>query len=229
MKTNQIIKRPMGIFEVEQRTKDGMFNATALMKMWNETNPNEKRDIDNFWKSTNLTELMSEIAENELGFKSVDFTELKNVLSVTSRGKYTGGTWMNPILFLKFAMYLSPRFEYHVLRFVSDQMIKFRKDAGDAYHDLSNAVSTLVPKDFMPVAISRVSRGINCIVFGEHQTAIRNSKGTEELQRELFEQERKLTELINDGFITSYQQLINYMLQKYYEKYTPKVFKDKIR
>jgi hypothetical protein len=219
----------MGSFVVEQRTKDGMFNATALLKDWNRTNPNDTRDLDNFWKSTNLTELMSEIAENELGFKSVDFTELKNVLSVTSRGKYTGGTWMNPILFLKFAMYLSPRFEYHVLRFVSDQMIKFRKDAGDAYHDLSNAVSTLVPKDFMPVAISRVSRGINCIVFGEHQTAIRNSKGTEELQRELFEQERKLTELINDGFITSYQQLINYMLQKYYEKYTPKVFTDKIR
>lgn len=231
MKTNQIIKRPMGVFEVEQRTKDGMFNATQLMKQWNETNPDEKRDIDNFWKSTNLTELMSEIAENELGFTSVDFTALKNKLSATSKARADrgGGTWMNPVLFLKFAMYLSPRFEYHVLKFVSDQMIQFRKDAGDAYHDLSTAVATLVPKDFMPAAISRVSRGVNCIVFGEHQTAIRNNKGTEELQRELFEMERKLTELINDGFITSYQQLINYMLQKYYEKYTPKVFTDNIK
>lgn len=137
MVTNQIIKRPMGVFEVEQRTKDGMFNATALLRKWNENHPDEKRDMDNFWKSTNLSELMSEIAENELGFKSVDFTELKNMLSVTSRGKYNGGTWMNPILFLKFAMYLSPRFEYHVLKFVSDQMIKFRKDAGDAYKRIS--------------------------------------------------------------------------------------------
>ena len=233
MKTNQIIKRPMGVFEVEQRTKDGMFYATGLLKQWNLNTQNsgdlKKKDLDNFWKSTNLTELMSEIAENELGFYSVDFTELKNALSVTSRGKYNGGTWMNPVLFLKFAMYLSPRFEYHVLKFVSDQMIQFRKDAGDAYHDLSTAVATLVPKDFMPAAISRVSRGVNCIVFGEHQTAIRNSKGTEELQRELFELERKLTELINDGFITSYQQLINYMMQKYYAKYTPKVFTDNIK
>jgi len=227
MKTNQIIKRPMGVFEVEQRTKDGMFNATQLMKQWNETNPDEKRDIDNFWKSTNLTELMSEIAENELGFKSVDFTELKKSLSVTSRGKYNGGTWMNPVLFLKFAMYLSPRFEYHVLKFVSDQMIKFRKDAGDAYKELSTAVSTLVPKEFMPTAISRISRGVNCIVFGEHYPCVRNSKGTEEMQRELFELERKLTELINDGFIKTYDQLIEYMLKKYYDKYTPKVFIEK--
>lgn len=226
MKTNQIIKRPMGAFDVEQRTKDGMFNATALMKMWNEANPDETRDLDNFWKSTNLTELMSEIAENEVGFKSVDFTELKNALSVTSRGKYNGGTWMNPILFLKFAMYLSPRFEYHVLKFVSDQMIKFRKDAGDAYKDLSAAVSTLVSKEFMPVAISRVSKGINCIVFGKHQPAIRNEKGEESLQLELFELERKLADLINDGFIKSYDSLINYMLKKYNDKYTPSIFKN---
>ena len=132
---------------------------------------------------------------------------------------------MNPVLFLKFAMYLSPRFEYHVLKFVSDQMIQFRKDAGDAYKDLSAAVATLVSKEFMPAAISRVSRGVNCIVFGEHQTGVRNEKGTEELQRELFELERKLTELITDRFITTYDELINYMLKKYYEKHTPKVFK----
>lgn len=36
MKTNNIMVRPMGQFKVEQRTKDGMFNATALLKQWNE-------------------------------------------------------------------------------------------------------------------------------------------------------------------------------------------------
>ena len=36
MKTNQIIKRPMGSFVVEQRTKDGMFNATAFVNQWND-------------------------------------------------------------------------------------------------------------------------------------------------------------------------------------------------
>lgn len=36
MITNQVIKRPMGNFLVEQRTKDSMFNATNLLKQWNE-------------------------------------------------------------------------------------------------------------------------------------------------------------------------------------------------
>ena len=221
MKTNQIMIRTMGQFHVEQRTKDSMFNATSLIKQYNEAN-GTKKEIKDYLENKSTQEFLAAL-KNEENLNG------ENSPYLTSRGKYSGGTWMHPIMFIDFAMWLNPAFKVKVIKFVYDQMIKFRKDAGDAYHDLSNAVSTLVPKDFMPVAISRVSRGINCIVFGEHQTAIRNSKGTEELQRELFEQERKLTELINDGFITSYQQLINYMLQKYYEKYTPKVFKDKIR
>ncbi len=36
MKTNQIMKRPMGEFVVEQRTKDTFFNATELLKAWND-------------------------------------------------------------------------------------------------------------------------------------------------------------------------------------------------
>lgn len=74
MKTNQLMKRPMGQFEVLQRTSDGYFNATKLLEQWNKSS-NDKRYLDNFWKGHHLVELMSEIAENELGFKSVDFTE----------------------------------------------------------------------------------------------------------------------------------------------------------
>lgn len=36
MITNQVMKRPMGNFLVEQRTKDSMFNATNLLKQWND-------------------------------------------------------------------------------------------------------------------------------------------------------------------------------------------------
>lgn len=35
MKTNQILTRKMGDFNVNQRTSDGMFNATELIKQWN--------------------------------------------------------------------------------------------------------------------------------------------------------------------------------------------------
>lgn len=36
MKTNQNMIRPMGEFKVTQRTKDGFFNATELLKQWNQ-------------------------------------------------------------------------------------------------------------------------------------------------------------------------------------------------
>lgn len=35
MKTSVTLMRTMGEFEVNQRTSDGMFNATILLKQWN--------------------------------------------------------------------------------------------------------------------------------------------------------------------------------------------------
>ncbi len=43
MKTNQEMIRPMGNFNVIQRTKDGMFNATDLLKQWNSFNSQQNR------------------------------------------------------------------------------------------------------------------------------------------------------------------------------------------
>ena len=45
MKTNQNMIRKMGDFEVVQRTKDGMFNATGLLKQWNNIPINPKRSF----------------------------------------------------------------------------------------------------------------------------------------------------------------------------------------
>lgn len=224
MKTNQEMVRQMGNLEVIQRTSDGYFNATCLLRRWNVANPEEKRELDNFWKSTNLKELMSEIAENELHFKSVEFTYLKNALSKTCRGRKNGGSWMHPILFIKFAMYLSPRFEYHVLKFVADEMIRYRNDAGDAYRELGSAVQKIVPKDFMPKAMQKVGEALNWVVFNQHEKMLRNKQGEENKQRELWQLEKKVADLINEGFITNYDNLIIYLRNQYLKRDYPKVF-----
>lgn len=50
MKTSVTMKRKMGIFDVFQRTSDGMFNATELLKQWNLNTQNygdlKKKDMD---------------------------------------------------------------------------------------------------------------------------------------------------------------------------------------
>ena len=213
MKTNVNMIRQMGQFTVIQRTKDYLFNATDLLRQWNKKFPAQKRELDNFWKSTNLTDLMSEIAENELNFKSVEFTELKSALSVTARGKHNGGTWMHPVLFVKFAMYLNPRFEYHVLRFVADQLISARHEAGDNYNGLTNAV-----QKFNGIDYRQLAKGLNWIVFGRHESGIRQM-ATQEQLRELTDLQKKLAFACDMGYIRTFDELINEMRRIFHNKY----------
>lgn len=221
MKTNQIMTRPMGNFHVEQRTKDGMFNATALLKQWNlntqKSGDLKKKDLDDFFSNKNVKEFISALISEE----NLDG---RNSTYVTSRGKYNGGTWMHPILFIKFAMWLNPRFEVQVIKFVYDQMLKYRNDAGDAYKELSSAINSIVPNTFMPQAMRKVGEALNYVVFNEHESMLRNKKGSEESMRELFELERRLAENINDGLITNFEQTINFLRKRYSSKYYPKVF-----
>ena len=148
----------------------------------------------------------------------------RKALSKTCRGKKNGGTWMHPILFIKFAMYLSPKFEYHVLKFVSDEMIRYRNDAGDAYKELSSAVMKIVPKDYMPKAMKKIGEALNWIIFNGHERLLRNKHGDESKQRELWQLEKKIADLINEGFITAFDPLIDYLRKLYEKKNNPAVF-----
>lgn len=191
------MKRPMDNFLVEQRTKDSMFNAKNLLKQWNE------------------------FVEHNDDTQKVGYVKSK------ARSDRGGGTWMHPILFVKFAMWLNPRFEVQVIKFVYDQMLKYRNDAGDAYKELGTSIGKIVSKKFMPVAMCKVAKAINYVVFGKHEHEMRNKQGEEEKQYELFNMERQVAMLINDGFLRSYDHVIEYLRKKYVEKYLPSVLKVK--
>ena len=64
MKTNQNLVRKMGEFEVTQRTSDGMFNATALLKQWNLQSSSERK-MDNYFNSEKTNEFINTIMERE--------------------------------------------------------------------------------------------------------------------------------------------------------------------
>lgn len=131
MITNQVMKRPMGKFLVEQRTKDSMFNATSLLKQWNDFVENnddtqkigyvKKKDLDDFFNNKNIKEFIEALMDEEN-------LHTQNSAYVKSRARSDrgGGTWMHPILFVKFAMWLNPRFEVQVIKFVYDQILKYR-------------------------------------------------------------------------------------------------------
>lgn len=140
--------RPMGEFTVSQRTKDGYFDGGDLLRQWNSVKGNEQRKMDEFLlaKRTGdfIEALIAEERENGLGENSpkIDNQVVKKskVKEKGKAGRPKEEVWMHPFLFTKFAMWINPRFEVKVIRFVYDEMIQYRNLAGDAYPAMCRAV-----------------------------------------------------------------------------------------
>lgn len=219
MKTNQVMTRHMGNFKVVQRTKDGRFNATMLLKQWNEAKGTKKEMRDYFDNKSTKEFIEALVKEDNLHGENYPYVKSK-----ASRGE-NAGTWLNPIMFIDFCMWINPSFKVKVLKFVSDQMIKYRNEAGDAYRQLSSAVDKISTGNIVK-DMKQVARAINYVVFGEHEHMMRNKHGEEDKQYELMDLEKKLADLINDGFINDMDGLICYLRKKWHEKYTPNVLKN---
>lgn len=200
MKTNVIMNRSMGGFKVTQRTKDSMFNATQLAKQWNEVNQKGRKDVSNFLDNDNTNSFLEALAEEEN-------LNTRNLV-IKKRGKY-GGTWMHPYLFIKFAMWLNPKFEVQVIKFVYDELIKNRHSAGDNYKMLSASGVKLKGYNF-----SEVATAMQWIVFDKKGKNLRQSASQEEL-KELSDIQTKLSFAIDMGYITSYPKLISEMQEMY--------------
>jgi hypothetical protein len=213
MKTNQNLIRKMGDFDVIQRTSDGMFNATALLRQWNHSK-NDKKEVTKFFENQNTRAFVNALITEEN-------LNTQNSAYLKTRGK-NGGTWMHPILFVKFSMWLNPTFEVKVIKFVYDELIKYRNEAGDAYKEMAGAVAKISEPSNVPQSIQKVAKAVNYIVYNMHETEIRNKQADEIRVRELWELERDISKLIKDGFIKSFDELIKYLRRKWQEKYVPK-------
>ena len=205
----------MGDFDVIQRTSDSFFNATKLLKQWN-NKYGVDRKMDNYFKSEKTKDFISTIMIRE----NLHTPKMVYVKSRASRGD-SSGTWMSPMLFIDFAMYINSSFKYDVLKFVYDKMIDYRNKAGDAYKTLATNVQKLVGSNFMPIAMRRIGEAINWIIFNCHEKDLRNKFGSEEKQNELYQFEIKVATLIDEGFITSYDDLIKYLRSQYARRHKP--------
>ena len=204
MKTNQNMIRKMGSFQVVQRTKDGMFNATELLSQWNDFAGTQKQ-MSHFTENASTKEYIQTI-END-----VDSKERNSVL-IQSRGK-NGGTWMHPYLFIDFAMWLNPKFKLQVIKFVYDELIKYRHSAGDNYKSLAASAQSLKHVDY-----TKIAKGLNYIVFGKHEENLRQFATKEQL-KELSDLQRNLAFAIDNGLIKSFEGLMEFMRNMFANKY----------
>lgn len=166
-----------------------MFNATALLRQWNECAESSygkshmmaKKNMADYFRQSSVAEFVKTIMERE----ELSAEKFVYVKSKANKGK-NAGTWMCPMLFIDFAMWINPSFKYDVLKFVYDQMIAFRNESGDAYRKLAQAVNRIVGDKFMPAAMCKIAKGLNHIVFGAHDTLIRNQYGSEDKIRDWY-------------------------------------------
>ena len=115
MKTNVIMIRNDERFL--QRTKDGYFNASALIKSFEKTSKSTRH-----YKSNKSTKEFI----NQLVLEGIENPYISN----------NKGVWMHPKLFIDFAMYVSVEFKSKVIDYVLDGLINSRHDAGDFYNEM---------------------------------------------------------------------------------------------
>lgn len=230
MKTNQEMVRYIDNFSVIQRTSDGYFDGGELLRQWNNVEGNPRRRMTEFIDSPKVKEFLKALSVDESQRSKADIGENQLLIKIkgrnTKEGKTPDKVWMNPLLFIKFAMWINPTFEVKVLRFVYDEMIRYRNEAGEAYKELGSAMMKIVPKDFMPKAMQKVGEALNWVIFNSHERMLRNRHGDEMKQRELWLLERKLADLIDEGFITNFNSVINYLRVQYQKRNYPAIFNE---
>jgi len=198
MKTNQIMLRELNGCDLEQRTEDGFFNATILTKQYNE-NENQDKRIREFTDNKSTKDFLEALA-NELNSNSNKSRYLPIDLCITTKGN-KGKTWMHPYLFVKYAMWLSPEFEVKAIKFVFDNLIECRKEAGDYYLEMCQAINeryeSFYEKKPDPLIFIKEANYLNQLVFGINSGQRNNAN---ESQLELINRLQKANiKMINEG------------------------------
>ena len=122
-------------------------------------------------------------------------------------------TMCNPYIWVLVAMELNPMLYAEVVTWLTDKLILNRIEAGDKYNVLSRAISRFPDADY-----TRMAKGLNWIVFNEHESMIRN-RATQEQLKELEMLQSNLAFCIEMGTISSFSDLINMMGAIYKKKW----------
>lgn len=223
MKTNQIMTRKMGVFDVYQRTKDAYFDATSLMQQWNEQSSGRKKQMSEYINAKSSKEFLEALGEREQKRNFVNANNQEHTFILTVKGRSTRNgripdtVWMHPYVFLDFAMWLNPRFKVDVIQFVYDQLISLRNQIGDGYKEFSNAcakIGCVTPDDYKVMA-----RCLNCAVLGKERQSRQRNELTEKEADDIDKISNLFVCAVNNGWITNTDQAKAYFRKEYNDRF----------
>jgi hypothetical protein len=179
MKTTQLMQREFLGSVIDQRTDNGYFNATSLLLLYNEKTNQNKRFAD-FWENNQTKEFLQALV-NELNSNngnlahlgtSIKMGTVEEDLFITKRGN-KGSTFMHPYLFIEFAAWLNAEFRVKLYKWIYDNLIDFRNQAGDYYKEMCLAINEkyleFYDKKPDPLLFIKEANYLNQLVFGENK------------------------------------------------------------
>lgn len=134
----------------------------------------------------------------------------------TAQGRTPDEVWMHPLMFVDFAMWLNPKFKYHVLKFVQDKLIWERNRIADSHRKWTDMLQLLGCKDNQ---YAEVQKAMNLAVFGESYEGIRNFANEEQLLK-MSALEQSIEQAVGFGLIKDLTGVGSY-LNKVYEQDFP--------
>jgi hypothetical protein len=192
MITSVIVKRDFVGSKVSQRTGDSFFNATELLDIWNKANPENTKILAEFWANKSTQEFIQELEKDmilnignslQLELSELKGVSVKPITHEAKKGRY-GGTWMHPYLFVKFCTWVSTKFELQVIKWVYDNLIQFRCDAGDFYKEMMDSLKDHNERNrvaFNPLCYADEATMLNLLVFNSQKAKQRTEATEKEL------------------------------------------------
>lgn len=219
MKTNQIMTRKMGEFNVYQRTSDAYFNASSLMQQWNETNHSKQKEVRKYFDLKQTKDFLEELSKKPNGEKGDTDNQLVIVIKgkKTKKGQTPDEYWMHPYVFLDYAMWINPRFRVEVIEFVYDQLITLRNQIGDEYREFSACcakIGCVTPEDYKVMA-----RCLNCAVLGRSRQSNQRNELTVEESEDLKRVYTMFIGAVDNSWINSIDEAKAFFKKEYEKRF----------
>jgi hypothetical protein len=231
MKTNLVMLSPdrelFGI-KIRQQSKTGHLNLTDLQGAYAiarlQHGWSEKRINEVLGMKTNAERIYYLLAErsfiNTSFYVFMEGIDEQGVIKMLkSLGVYkTSGrgenktTWCDPYVWVLVAMELNPMLYAKTVMWLTDSLLLNRIEAGNMYRGLSSAVAAFPGVDFAAIA-----RALNLLVFGRHETGIRQSATSAEL-KELTALEENMAFAVRRGYIKTQLGLLEALRDVWWEK-----------
>lgn len=236
MKTQVIMESPdrelFGV-KIRQQSKTGFLNLSDLQQMYNIAAEKHgwarSRTVAEILSYTQNAERIYYLLENQgvikAGFpafmEEVGKNGIANTLKrygayQTTGARHTKTTWCNPYIWVLVAMEMNPMLYAQTVVWLTDGLLINRIEAGNFYRSLSAQLARLPQADYV-----RIARALNFIVFGRHETGIRQMATKDQL-KELAVLEEKMAFAMEMGYISSQEHLLAELRRMWTMKYNRK-------